>query len=67
VGRDAGVSVRPFTLLVTRSVTERARLVVFADNRDEAEELGRARAEGDDVLWEDGERDLTVETEGRNS
>jgi hypothetical protein len=58
---------RPFTLLVTRSVTERARIVVFADNRDEAEELGRSRAEGGDVLWEDGERDLTVETEGRHS
>jgi hypothetical protein len=55
--------VRPFTLLVTRSVTERARIVVFADNRDEAEELGLMRAEGDDVLWEDGEREIGVETE----
>jgi hypothetical protein len=57
---------KPFTLLVTRSVTERARIVVFADNRDEAEELGRARAEGDDVLWEDGERDIHVGTEEKN-
>jgi hypothetical protein len=66
VGRDAGERVKPFTLLVTRSVTERARIVVFADNRDEAEELGRTRAEGDDVLWEDGEREIHVGTEEKS-
>jgi hypothetical protein len=57
---------KPFTLLVTRSVTERARIVVFADNRDEAEELGRTRAEGGDVLWEDGEREIHVGTEEKS-
>jgi predicted NAD-dependent protein-ADP-ribosyltransferase YbiA (DUF1768 family) len=53
--------VKPFTLLIERHRTEQARVVVMAASRDEAERLGRERAERDDVIWEEGDRSVSVE------
>lgn len=56
---------KPFTLLIERHLTEHARVVVHASDREEAERLGQMRAENDDVIWEEAEREITVEAEAK--
>lgn len=56
---------RPFALLIERTRIESARVIVMAVNRDEAERLGHERAAGDDVIWEESEREIRVNAEGR--
>lgn len=54
---------KPFTLTIERTRIESARVVVYADSADDAERLGHERAAGDDVIWEESEREIHVNTE----
>lgn len=56
---------KPFALTIERTRIESARVVVYAESSDEAERLGHERAAGDDVIWEESEREIRVNAEGR--
>lgn len=56
---------RPFTLLIERTRIESARVTVMAGSRDEAERLGHERACADEVLWEESEREIRVNSAGK--
>lgn len=53
----------PFTLTIERLRVDHARVTVYARDESEAEERGQRLAEGDDVVWEDGAREVSVSAE----
>jgi hypothetical protein len=61
VGWEIRVSARTFTLLATRSRTEVARIVVHAEDAEEATEITKYLARSDDVIWEEESRSIDVE------